>query len=393
MIISCPNCSARYKVKDGLITEKGKTVKCKKCAAVFIAYAHKDSVLARKPAPSPPPAAAQPAPQATVRVDRSKLEAYVQNTQAPPAEPKPEATPAEEPAAAAASNATIQVDRSQIDAYVNQRQEDQELESNATVKISTAQVDASRWQAAPPPPDDQPQPDPEQALESNATVKIDVARLTEVRQPSPEPSAPVEESPAQEEGWQGDTRSADDFFNKSGFEDTDQTVVKNDVDAPPEEKDEEAGTLGESAEPEFPSDEALGLDREEHELAQVSQDPAAFDFESPAPPANEDASEEGPFADEGQPESEVVYKARVDGAVYPQLTLESIGRWIEEGRLLESDEIAVDGTDEYRRADEFSAIVPFFINFYGSAHDAPDDAAPPKKKSFFQRIKSIFSKS
>ena len=49
MIITCPNCAARYKVKDGLITAKGKKVKCRKCASVFVAYPDKDAVLETAP--------------------------------------------------------------------------------------------------------------------------------------------------------------------------------------------------------------------------------------------------------------------------------------------------------------------------------------------------------
>jgi len=375
MIITCPSCSARYKVKDGLITEKGKKVKCKKCGSVFVAYPHKDATPLAEAAPSAEPKmppttkADQPPPQATVRVDRSHLEALASQAAAKDAPgvkaPKPagrEAQPSEPPS----SQATIQVDRSQIDAYVKQR-----LTGPAPVG-----------------------PDPgEEASETNATIKIDTARLqaarfqkaareeTQAETPVGAPSAPpTEPSPKTDAPISGDAAHADNFFNQSGFDDSESGDRQSafDFEAPPE--------------PEFPSDEELGIDRDLS--ASSDREEAAFDFEPGGSEETATADDQAFFEDDGG--EETLYKVRVDGAVYPELSLASLARWIEEGRLLENDEVAVEGTDDYRRADQYPAVVPYFIKFYGSAASADEEnagSASGQKKGLFSKLRSLFTKS
>ena len=76
---------------------------------------------------------------------------------------------------------------------------------------------------------------------------------------------------------------------------------------------------------------------------------------------------------------------KVDGTVYPKLTLDSVARWIQEGRLLETDEIAPEGTSDYRKAVEYPEIKPYFDQFFGS----PAVQTEAKKKGFFGKLFSF----
>lgn len=78
MRIECPRCAARYEVADGLIGPAGKSVRCAKCGAVWLAGRSADL------APEPPPQWPEP-PQRPVM---------------PPPPPPPPPPPREDPALA-----------------------------------------------------------------------------------------------------------------------------------------------------------------------------------------------------------------------------------------------------------------------------------------------------
>ncbi|MBL4721762.1 MAG: zinc-ribbon domain-containing protein, partial [Alphaproteobacteria bacterium] len=61
MLISCPNCSARFKIKAELLGEQGRNVKCAKCAQRW--FATPDTLIPDEPAPVAAPAPARPAPK------------------------------------------------------------------------------------------------------------------------------------------------------------------------------------------------------------------------------------------------------------------------------------------------------------------------------------------
>lgn len=60
MIITCPNCAARFNLKDELLGDKGRNVKCAKCSHRW--FAEKPADAAKPAAPKPVPEAAPPPP-------------------------------------------------------------------------------------------------------------------------------------------------------------------------------------------------------------------------------------------------------------------------------------------------------------------------------------------
>ncbi|MDJ0835010.1 MAG: zinc-ribbon domain-containing protein [Acidobacteriota bacterium] len=490
MIITCPHCSSRYKVKDGLITEKGKKVRCRKCGAVFIAYPNRDSVLEKPPeaaaytvlqtgaaaaaakqqaAPTPvppkaaapepaptqarpkaaaPPAPPKPAPaapapehtgpQATVKVDRSQLDAFLKQSSNEPAIPPAPAAPTPQPNA----QATVQVDRSKIDAIMKQGaaqpaaptpeppptaapdgpppsedvfatqalpafdphaapppQPEEEPDVFATQAMSSFDPSAFSPEAAPaPPPEPEPEPEPtppdSDVFATQAMSSFDPNALaTPPEQPSfdapSETPAPASFDPDTEPSFQTSEPSIDNepsfdtapSINASGAEEPDFGDFGNlDSIAPPEE-------------PAFPSDHELGIGNEpEPPVDQAAPTAELPTIEPPAEQAQDAAADFGSFDDavpaqaqEPAAPTEKLYQARVDGNVYPSLSLDSIARWIQEGRLLETDEIALHNADNYARADAYPEIKPYFDQFYGSQ----SGAQPVEKKGFFAKLFSF----
>ncbi len=455
MIITCPNCTARYKVKDGLIQEKGKKVKCKKCEAVFIAYPDNRSVMKESPkpatpeaqaakpkapeapAPKPPPPPVEkvqaPPAQATVKVDRSQLQNYLKKSQGAPPPVSEGSTvqidrseinafikksqAAEPEDAMPPSDATVQVDRSQIEAFL-QRSQDSGVDDGATVRMSPIQMpqepppeinDAStiRMSAsdmqnlqAPPRPDLEDEPGFDDDLEStNPTLQ----------------EQDQETSNAPGFDFDRDEPNFDDLAESPSFDDEpfgdmetpsfdDATVAVNeppsaepaspalqaddapDFDFPPTDDSS-------AKDPDFPSDEELGLKEDFDPVstdAFETPDFAAFG-ETPqsTTPSDPPPLETAPPPVSQPPEAAKLYNARVDGNDYPNLSLESIERWIQEGRLLESDQID-DGSGHYQRADAYPEIGPFFQSFYQAHGELPQE--PPQKKGFFSKIFSVFKK-
>jgi len=102
MIITCPECSTRYRVADNSIGADGRTVKCARCGHRW----HQDA-SAPEPAPAAPepaPAEAAPAPEPTAEpVAAAAAEPAVVDSAPEPAEPA--TAPPEAPADAAAAPA------------------------------------------------------------------------------------------------------------------------------------------------------------------------------------------------------------------------------------------------------------------------------------------------
>lgn len=44
MILTCPNCSTRYKIKDDAVSENGRTVRCSKCSTTWFVTAEPDTL-------------------------------------------------------------------------------------------------------------------------------------------------------------------------------------------------------------------------------------------------------------------------------------------------------------------------------------------------------------
>ena len=85
MIITCPNCAARFNLKDELLGDKGRNVKCAKCAHRWFAEKPADVTKPAAPKPEPAPAPPPPPPPAPPPPPPPPP--------APPAPPAPERTP------------------------------------------------------------------------------------------------------------------------------------------------------------------------------------------------------------------------------------------------------------------------------------------------------------
>jgi predicted Zn finger-like uncharacterized protein len=90
MIISCPNCSTRFRLNADLLGDAGRNVKCAKCAHRWFA---EPNALSAEPAPAkaaPPPPARPPPAAPEEAIEEPPVEAE------PPSSPVPESTIDEE---------------------------------------------------------------------------------------------------------------------------------------------------------------------------------------------------------------------------------------------------------------------------------------------------------
>lgn len=446
MIITCPHCAARYKVRDDLITEKGKRFKCKKCTAVFRANQQGESTLEKAPEtaqPQAPEAAPQnqfkvdvgaptktvenpaeaekktDAPKAppisagaTVRVDRSQLEDFLKQHQ-PPAQPddmpeppagfmdepskEPESEPAEEGPSA---GSTVAIDRSQLGSFLQDQQnaevdasEEDEAETASTMAMDRSQLDQflEKQQAdANQESADHGYDINQDENESAATMAMDRSQLDEFLKNQQPPTG------------SGDSEAATMQMDVAAFQ---EQMGAQTPPAPPVVGDpqEEARVTSQdfetdSKEPDFPSDEELGIDQEKQDLnAEPKQDDEQFSFEDDTldkqpgpPPLADDPFSTQPEAPAAAASSEL-FTARVEGTEYPNLNLEAIERWIREGRLLEDDELAPMGSSEFKPATHYPAVARYFEQFHG-ATQAAVSPQNEKKKGFFAKLFSIFSK-
>lgn len=94
MILTCPSCSTRYRIKDGSIGPSGRSVKCAKCGHEWVEMPEGAAAPApQAEAPPPPPPAEEPAPPPPPAAEPAATE---------PEAPAPEPEAPEEPAPAAA---------------------------------------------------------------------------------------------------------------------------------------------------------------------------------------------------------------------------------------------------------------------------------------------------
>lgn len=125
MILTCPNCDAKFNIKDGALGTEGRKVKCSKCDHRWHALPDGSPAEAAPPPPPPPP---EPEPALPPAGDNVEIDNSDPSEEAAPAEAAPdEAAPAEaqpgqgddpfavEPSAAAAANEDmVQVDPPQM---------------------------------------------------------------------------------------------------------------------------------------------------------------------------------------------------------------------------------------------------------------------------------------
>jgi len=423
MILTCPGCSARYRVKDGLIPPAGKKVKCKKCAVIFRAFPDGRCEKFKSETPSPPAASPpvapppQPTATATVRVDAEKIQALVMQQQGvgqderkplpempenvvveqkpvqtpvaepevvPPPEPEPELresfTDFREGIPSGGGGVVSEPPAAQKDFFG-------EVEM-PSLEVESGMGDAQAEIASPPPPEEQVSFDlgepPEKDFQFDAPSDDDPqesalkSELDEFRFELPEEPSPSEtpDEPIQDE-------LPDDSFAQPDEQDPFADLAEPGMEpmAMPAQdegssQDQEEGSA--SRDVGFP-------DIETGELAapEISQDTA------PPEPSPEDISAM-PSMDapsEEPPTQEKFFQAKIDGTLYPKLTADVLERWIKEGRLLESDYLAIEGSGEFKPADQFDVVANLFVRYFGKKEKPVQGTdAKQKKKGFFARM-------
>jgi len=462
MIISCPSCGARYKVRDDLIPETGKRVKCKKCTSLFRAFPGKKAIL-EKPKQAPPK---QSSAQATVMVDQSKLSSYLhqQNEEKKPTLP-PDNTDQKDKKPG--SHATVQIDRTKINAFLQNKVDRAggDYEPNTTLEVSREELDNFLHKSPPDqtgaPASGQDQPAAPAAEEQAPASKINSDKFQDlqralgatpkdsemdkatVEMPSPAvlaksskpsdlyqtPSAPPKistETPPSAEGAPA---------NKE----LDLTVPSNLEASKPSEPNfadsssEDGFWTSPSKAPEFPSDEELGLTADpESELGGSDDMPSSVSFDDPVQDEeddflsgssdqseededflagiesepDEDLSPPAPSFEESETlepvaadatenpasnDSSPLYTVKVEDTEYPNKSLDALDRWIHEGRLLETDLVALVGSSDFKKAYDIPEIRAVFDRYFGQSSNAESHSEQPKK-GFFGKIFSIFGK-
>ncbi len=325
MIITCPNCSARYKVKDELVQTKGKRVKCKKCEAVFLTYPDRDAVLESMPPSAPSVETPMPIAQATVKVDRSQLDKFLQNN------------------AMDGTQSTVKVDPDNFKKFLDEQKPTASMAAGATVQVDRSQIDAflKGSQSAP---------------SASETVQLDAATLSHMALGGPELNT-----------------AQTIAMPRPTFTDAAATApLRSSAPATPQ-----VPAFTKAEEPSFPSDEELGIADDNFGAAPTPASTAT----SIEPPV---ASMPSAPQSAPPPAAEKMYQVQVEGQVYPNLPLDAIARWVREERLLEQDLVALNGTQDYRLAESYPEIRRYFDEL-----DASQPAPPPAKKGFFARLFSF----
>lgn len=475
MIITCPSCGARYKVRDDLIPSSGKRVKCKKCASLFRAFPGKKAIL-EQAAPKPPEPAPKPAEpvsaQATVMVDQAKLSNFLQQNNLDSSSQSPDPTPAQPlvPEAPKPSHATVQIDRTKIDAFLQHKVDNAggDYEPNTTLEVSREELDTFLSKPKPEEAEDsdqtdssyvpredayEPKVDPDKyedlqravgsvfkdpaedkpTIELPSSVSLAQSAPEEIREEISAKASAVEEVAADLEAAQNQLDlTVPDRFDLQAQDQI--PTAPSSFDAPDEEF-----VWDKPKQPQFPTDEELGLVAEPDDDL-LSQDmPSAASFDSHDDAEEDDFLSASPGesvampedvvmpADVAMPEDvvmpedvamsdelnepmsvpdlgevssfgevsiadtpESLFNVKVENTEYPNKSLEALDRWINEGRLLETDMVAPAGSDQFQKAYDIPEIAAIFDRYFGQ--NTPAAPETESKPGFFGRLFSVFSK-
>jgi len=433
MIITCPSCGARYKVRDDLIPNSGKRIKCKKCAALFRAYPDKKAVLEKaSPKPESSPAPKPTSSQATVMVDQAKITNFLQQMpegkakESEPTQPPPKPAVPSKP-----SHATVQIDRTKIDAFLQTKVDSAggDYEPNTTLEVSREELDQFLNK-----PNPKPVPVPEfegpgrvvGSEDISPKPKIDESKYQDLQRALgaqfEDPAAAKETIEMPPQVSLKRNAAPDPLFDDTDKEisppvtaEQEQTVSESpssSLDQVPISFDDDswAGSL---SKPSFPSDEELGLTEEpESDMLEssVAPDDVSFDDEpedflsdsqdddfltdndSEEPVSQEPAV----FASDQVSATEstapgILFSVKVEDTEYPNKSLEALDRWIHEGRLLETDMVAYAGSSQFQKAYDIPEIAAIFDRYFGQSGES-ETQQPSEKKGFFGNLFSIFSK-
>ncbi len=258
MILTCPGCSARYRVKEELIPPAGKKVKCKKCAVIFRAFPDGRCERLKSDAPSPPVVLPpQPVATATVRVDAEKIQALVMQ---------------------------------QRSAGQDERKPLPEMPENVVVEQKPVQTPVAEPDVIPPPePSPEPAPEPRESF-TDFREGIPGGGVGDVSEPPP---------------------AQKDFFGEAemqfGEVDSGMDDAQEEIASPPAPEKPESFDLGETPQTDFQFDAPPDDDSQESALKSELDE---FRFELPDEPLASDTPHEpiqdelpdDPFAQPGEQE-------------------------------------------------------------------------------------------
>ena len=453
MIITCSYCSARYKVKDDLIGEKGKRVKCKKCNNVFVAHAPpkgENSVEQRqiaqvkvevaKPtssgsyAPNPATAHSQEEgqhvgeAQATVKVDRSQLESLLH--------PKTEENESSSAFEANDSQSTARMTVLPFQEHQNISPQSSVPSEQATVQMSRSIVQDALSQKS-----SSESPGPLETMKIDREQMQDFLKSNEDLQSGKTQSErnwsanePLENADATQE-----VLGENGGLLQNGSEETQTSPAEGSLSGT---ADHEFPGLLEfeersKADASFPSDEELGISQQ----ASVGSDPSTpeenvadvhdfpeFETSKMAPLGNnislsnqedvtalhtDDRALSSQHSDSAEatpervgqnlqedhvptpetPKGNTLYKAQIEGVIYPDLELKTLQRWVREGRLLEEDLIAVNESNHFKAALDYPEIGSSFNVFSSKQKTLKGDRAKvAPKKGVWHWLRSLFKR-
>ncbi len=339
MIITCPDCSAKYKVRDELIPSQGKKVRCKKCETVFRAFvdgrmiSERVTEAAKAPAPAPSPASEIPA--TTVRIDADQIQKMVDLQRAAGGLNQPATSPAPAEPAPPVPPGPV------FDEPVH-KAPDEPL------------IDPFAPNSADPDPFDDDGPG-----DRFGTVQMRVSDNLAAERPKT-PDSPLA---SEFDSLSFDSQDDDHQSEANQF----QFDLENKPDMSFEDE------LSEPPAPESHATQAMpAMTNEPQGFPAIGETADPFNGQSPVP-----------VAQPPQKPAVKTFQALIENTPYPNLPLDVVERWIKEGRLLESDQVSAHGSDAYQRADQYPELVGIFNKYYG---DSRSESSSPKKKGFFARL-------
>ncbi|PIE89581.1 MAG: hypothetical protein CR997_10220 [Acidobacteria bacterium] len=324
MIITCPECKARYNVKDSLVAEKGKNVRCKKCKTAFRTY-----------------------PDGTYK--RLKIKPKQQDQ-------KPQKTEVSDKLSTQAMSttgivhSTVRVDASALQEAIKKQFEDPSAGHDKPLEPAPAKEEQ---------PEDSgfsigvEEPSNESGTENDPGGRLQGAFETHTGPTADSSSSQVEE----------DNMDPLSDTGNFGFDIT--SVNESSLD----EKEEVPSLFEETEEVESPFTSNLDIPVQ----AVPEFQPLEPEIEVPDPDAEDDSSEDG------------VFDVSIDGTVYPNINLITLDRWIKEGRLLEKDQLSPSKQDQYAEAETYPEVKLIFQKYFQSSQSKVKEGTK-KKKGFFARL-------
>lgn len=385
MVITCPECKARYKLKDELIPEKGKNVRCKKCKTAFRSF--KDGTtrrLVQKPKPKPPKTVAEEAPIAhsTVMVDASALQEAMkrQFQTSSEAEAPTDTTPPKEPERQSATDFSFN-NLQDSDEFASLNVSESPSAPEPPQPTPQAPAEAFQTQAHPVMGFDQVPPQQEQDDSDSDLNLDDVLSGDPTAQPSGAMPSSDPEPTTDDEDPFADINESDGFSFENEERSNEKDPLTNsgnfgfDVgeDSRQPEEPMQAASLFDSLDPEEKNPFA-GPELDIPDEPSVAEESFSFEAEVEVPEPSEMA------------ETVDAFDVTIDGTVYSKIDASTLERWIKEGRLLESDQVSPSGRAQYVNADAIPQLQSAFQKYFNTGEPSPSQTQKKEKKGFFAKL-------